>query len=109
MSDSWSTLAGNFGGFDGITYAIMAIIVVGAAFMMPTMSAIVTATCAALFIFGFSAFLRSVLSAQDARTVARDDWNYALTLPLHTVLVYAGAFCFLIAIVHSLRNFAKQQ
>ena len=34
MSDFWNTFATNFGGFDGITYAIMAIIVVGAAFMI---------------------------------------------------------------------------
>ena len=109
MSDFWNTLATNFGGFDGISYVIMAIIVVGAAFMMPTMSAIVTATCSALFVFGLSLFLRDVLAAKDAPYIARTDLAYGLTLPLRTLLVYSAAFCFSIAIVHSLRMVAKRQ
>jgi len=109
MADIWNTLTINFGSFDGITYAIMAIIVVGAAFMMPTMTAIVTATCGALFVFGLAVFLRSVLAAKDAPSVARADWDYALTLPLRTVLVYAAVFCFAIAIIHGLRMLSKRQ
>jgi membrane-bound ClpP family serine protease len=109
MADFWNTLATNFGGFDGFTYAIMAIIVVGAAFMMPTMSAIVTATCGALFIFGFSVLLRAVMASKDASTEARADWDYALTLPLRTLLVYGAVFCFAIAIVHRLRTLSHQQ
>jgi hypothetical protein len=108
MTDVWNTLATNFGGFDGITYAIMAIIVVGAAFMMPTMAAIVTATCGGLLIFGFAVFLRAVMAAKDAPSVAREDLAYGLTLPLRTLLVYGAAFCFSIAIVHGVRMLAKR-
>lgn len=109
MTGVWNTLFADFGDFDGITYAIMALIVVGAAFMMPTMSAIVTATCAALLIFGLSLFLRDVLAAKDAPAVAHLDFAYGLMLPLRTLLVYGAAFCFSIAIVHSLRMFSKRQ
>jgi len=108
MSAFWNTLITNFGSFDGITFAIMAIIVVGAAFMMPTIAAIVTATCFSLFIFGFSLFLRDVLATRDAPSIAQTDLAYGLALPLRTLLIYGAAFCFSIAIVHSLRMLARQ-
>jgi len=108
MTDFWNTFAANFGGFDGITYAIMAIIVVGAAFMMPNMAAIMTATCGGLFIFGLATFLRTVLAAKDAPSVARENLAYGLGLPLHTILVYGAAFCLSIAIVHGVRMMSKQ-
>ena len=108
MVDSWNTIASSFSAFDGITYAAMAIIIVGAAFMMPTMAAIVTATCGALVIFGFSIFLRATLAAKDAPSVARADWEFALALPLRMLLVYAAVFGFAITAVHALRMVSKQ-
>ena len=102
------TLTASFGSFDGFTYAIMAIIVVGAAFMMPSMAAIVTATCGALFIFGSSLFLRAVMASKDASAEASADWNYTLALELRTVLVYAAVFCLSIALVHGVRMLSKQ-
>jgi hypothetical protein len=108
MTDFWSTFAANFGGFDGITYAMMAIIVVGAAFMMPNITAIVTTTCGALFIFGFATFLRTVIAAKDAPSIARENLAYGLGLPLRTLLVYGAAFCLSIAIVHGVRMLSKQ-
>ena len=109
MSTIWATLAANFGSFDGISYAIMAIIVVGAAFMMPGMSAIVTATFGALSIFAFAVFARAVLAANDAKATAVDEWNYGLTLPARTLLVYGAVFCCSIALVHGVRMMSKQQ
>ena len=109
MSDFWNTLATNFAGFDGITYAIMAIIVVAAAFMMPTLMGIVSATCSGLFVFGLAVFLRAVLTAEDARSVARDDLAYGMTMPLRTVLIYGAVFCFSIALVYSVRMVSRQQ
>ncbi|HEX3431338.1 MAG TPA: hypothetical protein VHT03_10660 [Rhizomicrobium sp.] len=109
MSDILKILVTDFGGFDGFSFAMMAIILVGAAFMMPSMGAIVTATCGALFVFGFSVFFRSVLAAKDGHAVARDDWNTALTLPLGTLVVYASVFCFAIAIIHGIRTLSKPQ
>jgi hypothetical protein len=108
MVDLWNTIASSFGAFDGITCAIMAIIIVGAAFMMPTMAAIVTATCGALVIFAFSIFLRAVLSTKDAPSLARADWEYVLALPLRTLLVYSAVFGVAIATVHALRMLLKR-
>jgi len=108
MSDVLNTLGTDFGTFDGITYAIMAIIVVGAAFMMPSMSAIVTATCGGLFVFAFSVFLRTVLAAEDAPSVARENLAYGLQLPLRALLIYGAVFCFSIALVHGARMLSKQ-
>jgi len=107
MSDVWNTLATNFSSFDGMTYAIMAIVVVGAAFMMPSIEAIVTATCGGLFIFALAVFLRTVLAAKDAAAAARDTLAWGLQLPLRTFLVYGAVFCFSIAIVHSMRALSK--
>ena len=108
MTDFWNTLSTNFGGFDSITFATMAIIAVGAAFMMPNMAAIVTATCGGLFVFGFAVFLRTVIAAKDASSAARENLAYGLALPLHTLLVYGAAFCFSIAIVHGIRMMSKR-
>lgn len=103
MPDVSNTVATTFGSFDAITYAMMAIIVVGAAYMMPSMAAIITATAAALFVFAFSIFLRAVLGAPDAVTAARGDWNFVLMLPLRMLLVYAAVFGFAITALHALR------
>jgi len=107
MAELWNTITSSFDAFDGLTYAAMAIIIVGAAFMMPTMAAIVTATCAALVIFALSIFLRAMLAAKDAPSVARADWEYVLALPLRTVLVYCAVFGLAIASVHAARMVLK--
>ena len=108
MTDFGNTLATNFGGFDGITFAIMALVAIGAAFMMPSMAAIVTATCGGLFVFGFAVFLRTVIMAKDASSVARENLAYGLALPLRTFLVYGAALCFLIAISYGMRMMSKR-
>ena len=108
MPDVSYTVTATFGTFDGITYAMMAIIVVGAAYMMPGMSAVVTATVGALSVFAFSIFLRALLAPGNAATVAHDDWNYMLGLPVGMLLVYAAVFGFAITAVHALRMAAKQ-
>ena len=108
MPDVSNTVATTFGSFDGITYAMMAIIVVGAAYMMPSMAAIITATTGALFVFAFSIFLRAVLGATDAATAARGDWNFVLALPLRMLLVYAVVFGFAITALHALRMASKR-
>jgi hypothetical protein len=102
MGELWNTFSANFGAFDGITYAMMVIIVVGAASMMPNLGALVTATCGGLSVFGFAIFLRTVLAAKDARSVAQDSLQYGLALPLSTLLVFAAVFCFSIAAVHGM-------
>jgi membrane-bound ClpP family serine protease len=108
MVDLWNTIVTSFGAFDGITYATMAIIMVGAAFMMPSTAQIVTATFGALVLFAFSVFLRAVLAAKDAPSVARADWEYLLALPLRTLLVYAVVFGIVISAVHALRMLSKR-
>jgi hypothetical protein len=108
MGDVWNTLSISFGGFDAITYAMMAIIVIAAASMMPNMAALVTATCGGMFVFGFAVFLRTVLAAKDARSVARDSLQYGLALPLSTLLLYGAAFCLSITIIHSVYMLSRR-
>jgi len=108
MADFGNTLAPVFYSFDGLTYAMMAIVVVGAAFMMPNMSAIVTTTVTALAIFALAVFSRGVLGAGDARVLAREEWMNLLTMQLHTLLVYAAVFAFAISTVHAIRSLANR-
>lgn len=105
--DIWNTLYSVFNSFDGITYAMMAIVVVGAGFMMPSISAIVTTTVTALAVFAIAVFSRGILQPGDTREFAQIEWGTLLMLPLHTVLIYAAVFALAITIVHSLRLFAK--
>lgn len=108
MFDFASTLAPIVTSSDGITYAMMAIIAVGAGFMMPNMSAIITTTVTALAVFAIAVFSRGVLAPGDAREFARVEWNNLLLLPLHTVLVYGATFAFAISLIHALRSVAKR-
>lgn len=108
MFDFANTLAPIVTSSDGITYAMMAIIVVGAGFMMPNMSAIITTTVTALGIFALAVFSRGILAPGDTREFARVEWSNLLTLPLHTVLVYAAAFAFAISLIHALRSVSKR-
>jgi hypothetical protein len=108
MGDVWTTFSTNFGSFDNFTYALMAITVVGAAFMMPNMAAIVTATCGGLLVFGFAVFLRSLLAAKDARSVAHESLAYGLALPLSTLLVYGSVFCISIAVIRGVYMLSKR-
>ncbi len=106
--DLWYAIAAIFSSFDGFTFAIMAIIVVGAGFMMPNFASIVTVTFLALITFALAMFARTSLAATDAATAARSEWNDLLALPLRTLLVYAVVFAAAIAIIHSLRLLGKQ-
>lgn len=108
MLDFWNAIGGIFNSFDGITYAMMAIIVVGAGFMMPNMTAIVTTTLTSMSIFALAVFSRSALAAPDASVLARSEWSQLLELQLRTLLVYGTVFGFAIALIHALRSVAKR-
>src|SRR5437763_13302857 len=108
MGDVWNMLTTTFSSFDGFTYTMMAIIIVGAALMMPSMAAIVTATCGGLAVFALAIFLRTVLASKNGPSVARENLVYSLSLPFSTILLYGGVFCFSIAIAYSLRMAAKK-
>jgi hypothetical protein len=107
LLEFWYAILAVFNNFDPITYAIMAIIVVGAGLMMPNITSLITVTVAALMIFAFALFARTALAAKDAASLARSDWNDFLALPLHTVFLYACVFAVAITIIHAIRSLAK--
>ena len=108
LLDLWNSVAAVFDSFDRFTYAIMAIIVVGAGFVMPNMASIVTATFAALVTFALAVFARTALSTQDAGTVVRAEWDNLLLLQMHTLLPYAVVFAAAIAVIHGLRALGRR-
>jgi hypothetical protein len=108
LLEFWYAILAIFSTFDPIAYAIMAIIIVGAGLMMPNITSLITATVAALMIFALALFARTALSAKDAASLARSDWNDFLALPLHTLFVYASVFAVAITIIHAIRSLVKR-
>jgi hypothetical protein len=108
FGDLSQSIASAFGSFDAVAVAIMALICVGAGFMMTGMGSIVTATCGALAIFALATFARDALTAKDPQGLARSDWHDFLDLPMHTLAVYALVFGIVIAIVYGLRSLVRR-
>jgi hypothetical protein len=106
--DLWQSIGTVFGSFDPISFAIMALVSVGAGFMMTGMGSIVTATFGALIIFALAIFARAALTAKDAQGIARSDWHDFLAMPIHTLAVYALVFGVFIAIIYGLRSLARR-
>lgn len=108
LLEFWYSVGSIFSSFDPITYAIMAIIVVGAGIMMPNLASLITATFAALIIFALAIFTRTAFSASDAAVLARTDWNDLLAMPLHMVFRYVLVFAIGIMLMHGLRGLVKR-
>lgn len=106
--DLWQSIGAVFGSFDSISFTIMALVSVGAGFMMTGMGSIVTATFGALIVFALANFARTALTAKDTQGLARSDWHDFLALPLHTLAVYALVFGVLIAIIYGLRSLVRR-
>jgi hypothetical protein len=105
--DLWQSINAVFGSFDPLSFAIMALVSVGAGFMMTGMGSIVTATFGALIVFALASFTRAALAAKDTQGLARSDWHDFLALPLHTLAVYALVFGVLIAVIYGMRSLAR--
>ena len=97
-----------FGSFDSVSFAMMALVSVGAGFMMTGMGSIVTATFGALIVFALASFARAALTAKDTQGIARSDWHDFLAMPMHTLAVYALVFGVIIAIIYGLRSLARR-
>ena len=105
LMDIWNTIHGILTSSDVITLALMALIALGAGFMMQSMGSIVTTTVVALVAFALAGYVRAVtMGGQNASAFATKDWQAFQGLHMMTLLAYAIAFGVVIAVVHAARN-----
>ncbi len=104
LLDFWHSVVGIVTTGDWITLAIMAVVALAAGLAMQNFGSIVTATFAALVVFGLATYIRAAAGAKDAIALAKSDWHGLLGLTVHSVLVYAIAFAVVIGIVHMVRS-----
>jgi hypothetical protein len=105
LMDIWNTIHGILTSSDLITLGLMALIALGAGFMMQSMGSIVTTTVVALVAFALVGYVRAVtMGGQNASAFATKDWQAFQGLHMMTLLAYAVAFAVVIAVVHTARS-----
>jgi hypothetical protein len=109
IMDIWHTVNGIVMSADMITLVIMAVVALGAGFMMQSLSAIVTTTFVALLAFALATYVRAVVAGhQNAAAFAQTDWHYFLSLQMLTLIAYALTFAVVIGIVHFARSLIQR-
>lgn len=105
LMDVWHSISGIFTTADWITLAIMAVVAIGAGFVMQEMGAILTTTVAALVVYALAVYARAVLlGGANAAQLADKNWHGFLGLPVQTIISYAIPFAVVIGVVHAVRS-----
>ena len=105
LMDIWNTIHAILTSSDLITLALMALIALGAGFMMQSFGSIVTTTVVALLAFALAGFVRAItMGGQNAAAFANKDWQMFQDLHMMTLLAYAVAFAVVIAVAHMARS-----
>jgi len=104
LMDMWHAVQGIVMSSDWITLVIMAVIALGAGFLMHSMGSLPTTTIVALVAFGLAGYVRAVtLGKQNAAAFASTDWQALLNLQIKVLLPYFLLFLVAIAVAHALR------
>ncbi|MGN6516198.1 MAG: hypothetical protein ACTHLR_10215 [Rhizomicrobium sp.] len=105
IMDVWHTIQNIVHSADMITLIIMAIVAIGAGFMMQELGSLISTTVVALVVFALVNFLRAVvLQHADLTGLATADWKAFETMQMLLVLSYAIMFGVVIAIVSTVRG-----
>jgi hypothetical protein len=105
LTDIWNTIHAIVTTSDLITLGLMALIALGAGFMMQSFGSIVTTTVVALVAFALAGYVKAVtMGGENASTFATKDWQAFQELHMMTLLAYAIAFAVVIAVVHAARS-----
>ena len=104
LMDIWHAVQGIVMSSDWITLVIMAVIALGAGFLMQSFVALPVTTAVALIAFGLAGYVRAVtLGKQNAAAFAGTDWQAFLNLQIKLLLPYFVLFLVAIAVAHALR------
>ena len=105
LTDIWHAVNGILTTSDLITLAAMAVIALGAGFMMQNFGSIVTTTVVALIAFALVGYVRAVtLGGQNPSAFASTDWQAFQNLHMLQLLAYMLTFAVAIAIAHTARS-----
>lgn len=105
LMDIWHNILGIFNSADIITLVIMAVVAIGAGFVMQELGALLSTTVIALLVFGLVLYGKGVLlGGKNAAQLAETNWHDLLALPVQTIIVYAIPFAVVIGIVHVVRS-----
>jgi len=106
LMDLWNMVAGIVTHGDPITWAIMAIVAIGAGFVMQDLSGLVTATFGALIVYAIALYVKTIAttSGADPAAVADKNWHEFLAWPVQGLIAYAILFAIAIAIVGVVRS-----
>ena len=104
LMDIWHAVQGIVMSSDWITLAIIALIALGAGFLMQSFGSLPVTTIVALVAFGLAGYVRAVtLGKQNAAAFANTDWQAFLNLQMKMLLPYFVLFLVAIAVAHALR------
>jgi hypothetical protein len=105
LTDIWNTFQHIVHSADAIQLALMAVVAIGAGFMMMDLSGIVTTTLIALIGYAVLVFLRAiVLQHADAMGTLTADFKALEAMQTLVLLSYAIMFGVVIAIVSTIRG-----
>ena len=105
LTDIWNAIHTILTTSDLISLGLMALIAIGAGFMMQSLGSVVTATVVALVAFALAGYVRAVtMGGQNAAAFATKDWQAFQNLHMLTLLAYAVAFAVVIAVAHTARS-----
>jgi hypothetical protein len=105
LTDIWNNINGILHSADTITLVIMAVIVLGAGFLMEELGSIVTVTVGALIVFALAGFVRAVaMNGANAAQLAQSDWHDFLAWQVQGLVAYAVLFAVAIAVIQLIRS-----
>ena len=103
--DCWHQIEAVVAGWDVVTMAIAAILILAAGLAIRSFGALLNATLVALIGFGIAQFIRGVVQGgTDPGALARTGWQNFLALTMPVLLTYVVCFALLIAIIHAIRS-----
>jgi len=105
LTDIWNNINGILHAADTITLVIMAVIALGAGFLMEGLGSLVTVTVGALVVFALAGFVREVTThGANAAQLAQTDWHNFLAWQVQGLIAYAVLFAVVIAVIQLLRS-----
>lgn len=105
LTDIWNTIQHIVHSADAIQLGLMAVVAIGAGFMMMDLSGVVTTTLIALIGYAVLLFLRAVvLQHADLSATLTADWKAFETMQALVLLSYAILFGVVIAVISTIRG-----
>jgi hypothetical protein len=105
IMDIWHAVHAILTTSDWITLGIMAVIALGAGFMMSSFGSLASTTLVSLVAFALLGYVRAVtMGGKNASAFAATDWQAFQALHMLDLLAYALIFAVAIAVVHAARS-----